>query len=153
MSFLLLSVYLFFLLCLSEFLFMCRLTILFPLWGMLLLPSSTTFFFFLSYILGIRFFFFLVLTPFSQLYSFFYTLHTLLLLSLLSLLLLFSSSMLLGIGHTTHFLLVSQGGILVPDFCRSVLSCLCILYSPHILLLSPLLSIFSLAEVHLCVVT
>jgi len=149
MSFLLLSVYLFLSLYLLEFLFIYCLTMLFPLWDMLLLSSSTILFFFLSYILGIKFFFFLVLISLSQLYSFFHTLHTPFSLSLLFLLLFFFSSMLLGIDYTTHFLLVSQGGILVPDFCRSVLPCLYVLYSPYMLLLSPLLSIFSLAEVYL----
>ena len=136
-------------LCFLEFLSICCLTALFPLWGVLLLPSSTTFFFFLPYILGIRSFFFLILTPFSQLHPSFHTLYTPLSLFLLSVLLLLSSSMLLGIGCTTCFLLVSQGEILVLDFCRSILPCLYILYSPHTLPSSPLLSIFSLAEVHL----
>ena len=62
-------------------------------------------------------------------------------------LLLLSSSMLLGIGYTTHFLLISQEGILVSDFCGSVLPCLHILHSPHMLPSSLLLSIFSLAGV------
>ena len=57
--------------------------------------SSTTLFFFLSYILDIKSFSFLVLTPFSQLYFFFYTLHTIPLLFLLFLLFLFFSSMFL----------------------------------------------------------
>ena len=92
-----------------------------------LLPSSTTFFFFLPHILGIRFFFFLVLIPFSQLHPSFHTLYTLLLSSLFSLLLFLSSSMLLGIDCTTHFLLVSQKEIFVLNFCESVPSCLCIL--------------------------
>ena len=105
--------------------------------------------FFLPYILDIRSFFFLILIPFSQLHSFFHTLHIPLLSSLLFLLLFLSSSMLFGIDHTIHFLLVSQEGILVPDFCRSIPPCLHILYSPHILLPSPLLSILSLAGVYL----
>ena len=126
---------------------MCHLTVLFPLWSTPLLSSSTTLFFFLLYILGIKSFFFFVLTPFSQLHPFFHTLHTPHLLSLLFFLLLLFSSMLLGIDYTICFLLVSQGGILVPDFCRSVSLCFHILYSPHILPLSPLLSILSLAEV------
>ena len=134
-------------LCLSEFLSICYLAMLFSLWSVLLLLSSTTLFFFLLYILGIRFFFFLILTPFSQLHPCFHTLHTPLLSSLLFLLLLLSSSMLLGIDHTTHFLLISQGGILVPDFCRSIPPCLHILYSPHMLPSSLLLSILSLAGV------
>ena len=92
---------------------------------------------------------FLVLIPFLQLHPSFYTLYTPLLSSLLSLLLLLSSSMLLDIGHTTHFLLLSQEGILIPDFHGSVLPCLCILYSLHILSPPLLLSIFSLAGVHL----
>ena len=136
-------------LCFLEFLSICCLAALFSLWGVLLFSSSTTLFFFLPYILGIRSFFFLILTPFSQLHPSFYTLHTPLLLFLLSLLLLLSSSILLGIGCTIHFLLVSQGEILIPDFCRSILPCLYILHSPHTLPSSPLLSIFSLAEVHL----
>ena len=126
---------------------MYYLAVFFPLWGTPLLPSSITFFFSLPYILGITFFFFFILIPFSQLYSFFYTLCTPLLLSFLSLLLLLSSFMLLSIGHTTYFLLVSQGGILVPDFCRSVPPCLHTLHSLHMLPPSPLLSIFSLAGV------
>ena len=126
---------------------MCCLAILFPLWGTLLLPSSTTLFFFLLYILGIGFFFFPILILFLQLYPSFYTLHTLLLSSLLFLLLLLSSSMLLSIGYTICFLLISQEGILVPDFCKSVPSCLCILHSPYMLPLSLLLSILSLAGV------
>ena len=96
-------------------------------------PSSTTLFFFLFYILGIRFLFFPILTPFLQLYPFFHTLHTLLLSSFFFLLLFLSSSMLLGIGCTIYFLLVSQEKILVSDFCGSISSCLYILYSPHTL--------------------
>ena len=57
------------------------------------------FFFFLPYILGIKFFFFIILTSFSQLYLSFYTLYTPLSLSFLSLLLLLFSSMLLGIDY------------------------------------------------------
>ena len=106
---------------------------LFPLWGILLLPSSTTLFFFLPYILGIGSFFFPILTLFLQLYPSFHSLCTLLSSSLFFLLLLLSSSMLLGIGHIIYFLLVSQGEIFVPDFHRSVPPCLHILYSPHIL--------------------
>ena len=98
---------------------------------------------------GYKILFFLILIPFSQLHSSFHTLHTPLFSSLLSLLLLLSSSMLLGIGYTIHFLLVSQEGILVPNFCESVPPCLYILYSSHTLPPSPSLSIFSLAEVHL----
>ena len=128
---------------------MHHLAVLFLLWNMPLLPSSTTLFFFLPYILGIRSFFFPILIPFSQLHPFFYTLHTPLSSFLLFLLLLFSSSMLLGMSHTIYFLLVSQGGILVLDFCRSVLSCLYILHSLYILLLLLLLSIFSQVKVHL----
>jgi len=130
-----LSVHSSLLLCLLEFLSMCHLVALFLLWSTLLLPSSTTFFFFLLYILNIRSFLFLVLIPFSQLYLSFYTLHTPLLSSFFSLLFLLSSFILLGIGHTTYFLLVSQGGILVSDFYGSILFCLCILYSSHMLLL------------------
>ena len=122
---------------------------LFSLWGTPLLSSSTILFFSLPYILGIEFFFFPILTPFLQLHPFFYTLHTLLLSSLLSLLLLLSSSTLLGIGCTTHFLLVSQGGILVSDFHGFVPPYFHILYSLHMLLPSLLLSILFLAEVHL----
>ena len=55
--------------------------------------------------------------------------------------------MLLSIGYTTYFLLISQEGILVSDFCGSVLPCLYILHSPHMLPSSLLLSIFSLAGV------
>ena len=126
---------------------MHRLAALFLLCSIPLLSSSTTLFFFLSYILGIRSFFFPILTPFSQLHLSFHTLYTLLSLSLLFLLLLLSSSTLLGIDYTTYFLLVSQGGILVSDFYGSILFCLCILYSSHMLLLSLLLSILSLAGV------
>ena len=133
MSSLLFFVYPPLLLCLSEFLSVHHLAVLFPLWGILLLSSSTTLFFFLPYILDIRFFFFLILTPFLQLHLFFYTLYTPLLSSLLSLLLLFSSSMLLSIGHTICFLLVSQEEILVSDFCGSVPLCLCIFHSLHTL--------------------
>ena len=143
----LLSVYSLLSLYLLEPLSMCCLAILFPLWGTLLLPSSTTLFFFLLYILGIGFFFFPILILFLQLYPSFYTLHTLLLSSLLFLLLLLSSSMLLSIGYTICFLLISQKGILVPDFCKSVPSCLCILHSPYMLPPSLLLSILSLAGV------
>ena len=127
---------------------MCCLTALFPLWSIPLLSSSTTLFFFLPYILNIRSFFFLVLTPFLQLHPSFHTLHTSLLSSLFSLLLLLSSSMLLSIGHITCFLLVSQEGILVLDFCRSIPSCLHIFHSLHMLLPFLLLSILSLAEVY-----
>ena len=121
----------------------------FPLWGMPLLPSSTTLFFFLLYILDIRSFFFLVLISFSQFYSSFHTLYTPLLLSLLFLLFFLSSSILLGIGHTIHFLLISQERILVPDFCKSISPCLCILHSPYTLPPSPSLSILSLVGVRL----
>ena len=149
MSSLLFFVYPSLLLCLSEFLSVHHLAVLFPLQDILLLSSSTTLFFFLPYILDIRFFFFLILTPFLQLHLFFYTLYTPLLSSLLSLLLLLSSSILLGIGRTTHFLLVSQGEILVPDFHGSIPPCLHILYSLHMLPPSPSLSILSLAGVYL----
>ena len=126
---------------------MYYLAVLFPLWGMPLLPSSTTFFFFLPHILGIRFFFFLVLISFSQLHPSFHTLYTPLLLFLFSLLLFLSSSMLLGIDCTTRFLLVSQKEIFVLNFCESVPSCLCILHSSHMLPPFSLLSILSLAGV------
>ena len=134
-------------LCLLEPLSIYCLAVLFSLWSVLLLPSSTTFFFSLPYILGIRSFFFPILIPFSQLHPFFYTLHTLLLSSLLSLFLLLSSSMLLGIGHTVYFSATSQEGILVLGFHGFGPLCLYTLYNPHMLLLFPLLTIPSQAEV------
>jgi len=133
MFFSLLSIHPSLLLHLLEPLSMYCLAALFSLWGIPLLPSSTTLFFFLLYILGIGSFFFPILTPFLQLYPFFHTLHTLLLSSFFFLLLFLSSSMLLGIGYTIYFLLVSQEEILVSDFCGSISSCLYILYSPHTL--------------------
>ena len=96
-------------------------------------PSSTTLFFFLFYILGIRFLFFPILTPFLQLYPSFYILYIVPLSLLLFLLSLLSSSMLFGMSHTTCSLLVFQGGILVLDFCKFVPPCLYILYNPHML--------------------
>ena len=110
-----------------------------PLWSplQLSLPSSTTLFFFLPYILGIRSLSFSILTLFLQLHLFFHTLHTVPLSFLLFLLLFLSSSMLFGISCTIYSLLVFQGRILVLDFYRSVPPYLCILHNPHMLLPSP----------------
>ena len=131
-----LSVHFPLLLCILEPLSACYLAVLFSLWGMLLPSSSTPLFFFLSYILGIRSFFFPIMTPFSQLHPSFHILHTVPLSFLLFLLPLLSSSMLFGISYTTCSLLVFQGGILVLDFCGFILPCLYILHNPHMLPLS-----------------
>ena len=132
-----LSVHPSFLLHLLKALSMHHLAVLFLLWNMPLLPSSTTLFFFLPYILGIRSLSFSILTLFLQLHLFFYTLHTVPLSFLLFLLLFLSSSMLFGISCTIYSLLVFQGRILVLDFYRSVPPYLCILHNPHMLLPSP----------------
>ena len=102
------------------------------------LSNSTTVFFFLSYILGIGSYFFLISALFLLLYSFFHTLYTVPLLSLPSLLLPLFSSMLSGKGCTTYFLLVFQEETFIPDFYRFKPPCLYILYTLHRLLLSSL---------------
>jgi len=55
--------------------------------------------------------------------------------------------MLFGMSHTTYFLLVFQGGIPALDSHGSRPLCPYILYSLHMLPLSPWLSILSLAKV------
>ena len=116
---------------------------------MLLLPSSTTVSFFLSYILGIGSLSFLAPTLFLLLHLFFHTLYTAPLSSLLSLLFSFSSSMLPSTGHTTYFSLVFQEETLVLSFHGFGPFCLHTSHSPHILLLPLLSTILSQAEVYL----
>ena len=121
-----------------ELLSICHSAVLFPLWGVLPLPSSIIVFSFLSYILGTESISFLIPALFLLLYPFFYTLYTVLLSSLPSLLLSLSSSIISDKGHTTYFLLIFQEETLVPNFHGFEPSCLYIPYTLYRLLLSPL---------------
>ena len=121
-----------------ELLSICHSAILFPLWGVLPLPSSIIVFSFLSYILGTESISFLIPALFLLLYPFFYTLYTVLLSSLPFLLLPLSSSILPGKGYTICFSLVFQEETLVPDFYGFKPPCLHISHTLYRLLLSPL---------------